>query len=172
MHKYLLLLIPLILLSCTTEKFTFSVDTDAKVIGNTNDHIGIQYEIYGKTIFQDIQIETHAELSYYAKLKTIPITVFVEGNDFDGANRVFITLTHNGSTFGKREQYLKLSMNDFTSRDLEIPGFTWYVFNDEEYDNGVSPRELRLLLGESGDKPPEETVTVTIDEKKGGDQEL
>ncbi len=172
MRKYLLLLIPILLLSCTSEKFEFTLDVKAKVIGSTNDHIGIQYEIYGKPLFQDVYIPTYAELAYYAKMKEIPLTVLVEGDDYDGSDRVFITLTHNGSLFGdKREKYKRISMYDFIPLDLKIPGFTWYMFNDEEYSDGISAQGLREKLHESGDDPPEIKATVTI-EKKGGDEDL
>ena len=50
MRKYLLLLLllPLILLSCTTNKFGFTANVDAKVIGSTNNY----FKIY---TFQNMQ---------------------------------------------------------------------------------------------------------------------
>jgi hypothetical protein len=173
MRKYLLLLIPFLILSCTTNKFEFNVDVDAEVIGSTYNYIGVKYKIYGKDVFQDIHISTSAEHAYYAAMKTIPLTVRVIGHDRDGNDYILLTLTHRGSLFGKEDvSYSKLSMHDFITKDMEIRGFIWEKYNDEEYDGGISPQELRAKLKKDGDQPPETKVIITVEEKKGEDKSL
>ena len=173
MRKYLLLLIPLLMLSCTTYKFEFNVDVIAEVIGSTNNYIGLKYKIYGKNVFQDVYIATHAERAYYAKMKTIPVTVKVTGDDLDGTDRVHITLSHNGSLFGeKNKRYNKLSIYDFMPRDMEIPGFIWIEYDAEHYEKGISSQELRAKLKKDGDEPPETKDIITVKEKKGEDNSL
>lgn len=151
MRKYLLLLLPLILLSCTTNKFGFTANVDAKVIGSTNNYVGIQYDIYGHKVFQDIHIPKYAELTYYSQMKIIPLQVTVRGAITDGTSRIYITLKHNGSLFGKKdEKYKKLTFADFAKKDTEIKDFIWYVYDDQEYKDGLTPTELRAKLGEDG----------------------
>jgi len=106
-------------------------------------------------------------------MKIIPLTVKVTGDDFDGNDRVHLTLTHNGSLFGKSEtRYNKLSIHDFITRDMKIPGFIWTQYDDEDYDKGISPQELRAKLKKDGDEPPETKVIITVEEKKGEDKPL
>jgi hypothetical protein len=167
MRKYLLLLVPLLFLACENNNFQFTENVTAKVIGTSSRYIGIQYELYGKKIFQDIYIPGYAEITYYSKMKTIPLQVFVKGSDFEW-DKVFITLMYNGSLFGKKDfVYDKLSMNDFMSIDTDIPTFKWYVYDEQIYEDGISPQELRAKLAESGEKTPETKSTVTIEDKKG-----
>ena len=174
MRKYLLFLVPLLMLSCTSNEFKFSTDIDAEVIGTTNKYIGLKYDIYGVIIFQDVSIPTIGEFTYFKRMKTIPLTAFVKCDDRDGRDRVFISLTHRGSQFGnaKAIRFNKISMHSFITKNAEIPGFIWYKYNDVEYKDGISPQELRGWLKENGEEKSETKVTTTVKEEKRKDESL
>lgn len=167
MRKYLMFLIPLLFLSCTSNEFNFTTDVDAEVIGTTNRYIGLKYDLYEKTVFQDVYIATYAEFAYFSKMKIIPLTVTVKGHDRDGGDYINIILKYNGNVFGgeKSQRYNDLSIQDFMSQDINIPNFVWYKHNDEDYD-GISPQELRAKLAETGEEAPETKVTITVEEEK------
>lgn len=150
MKKYaLLLLIPFLILSCTSEKFAFKKKVDAEVIGVSYQHIGIKYELFGQPFFQDIYMPTRAAFAYYSPMKTIPLTVAVRGTNYEGGDHLFITLYHKDAIFGEEDhEYKKVSMNYFAKRDTEIPGFTWYTYNEIDFNPGKSPAELRAFLKE------------------------
>ena len=63
-------------------------------------------------------------------MKELPIEVHVSGDNAEGADRIFLTVRHNGSLLGKESQrYEKLSIVDFMKRDTEIEGFMWYMYS-------------------------------------------
>jgi hypothetical protein len=98
-------------------------------------------------------------------MKTIPLKVFIKCNDMDANDRVYITLTYKGSEFGDADQDKmdNISMKMFMAKDSNIEGFVWYEHNDIEYEDGITPQELRAKLSEDGKDPPE-TTTVTEDQ--------
>lgn len=179
--KNCLVLIPLMLLlmvSCTTYKFGFSDNVEAQVMGTINRYIGIKYEIQGIAIFHDVYMETVAQMEYFKNMKTIPLTVKISCNDFDTAAKIEIELFYKDSKFGtdKRtyaEHDLPNLVQQFAAKDMEIPSFKWYMYNEVEYDDGITPQDLRKKLAEKegGDKEPEVKVSKnneTKPEKSGG----
>jgi hypothetical protein len=165
-----LLLLPFILLACTTYQFQFALETEAEVIGFTNHSIGLKYDIYGTHVFQDVFIESLAEFSYFKKMKKIPLTVLVKCDDYDQGDRVHLTLFYRGNKFGnaKDVRMRDISMKVFIDRDSTIPNFKWFVFNEVEYEDGITPEELRKKLADDGEEPPEKTVQK--EENKGEEE--
>ena len=161
-----ILLIPFLILSCMSNEFEFTKEVDADVIGFTNRYIGLTYDLYGVTVFQDVYMESLAEFSFFSKMKKIPLSVFVEGDDFENSDRIFISLNYKGAEFGgiKQERMHDLSTNSFISQDMKIPTFKWLMFNDEEYTDGITPQQLRVKLKEDGEETPE--AVVKKEEKK------
>ena len=166
-----LLILSIFFVSCTSNSFKFTEEVDADVIGFTNRYIGLKYDLYGTTVFQDVYMASLAEFSFFTKMKQIPITVLLEGDDFDGRDRVHITLYYKGAEFGQVKQSLMndLSIEPFIAQDMKIPTFKWHMFNEKEYDGGITPQQLRAELTKSGEEAPEVVVTKSKTEQRKAD---
>ena len=163
-----LLLLSLFFISCTSNEFTFTEEVNADVIGFTNQYIGLKYDLYGVIVFQDVHMASIAEFSFFNKMKQIPLTVLLQGNDLDGSDRVYITLHYKGAEFGgaKEIRMNELSIDSFITQDMKIPTFRWLIFNEKEYGEGITPQQLRAKLTESGEESPEEVVKKEVSSKK------
>jgi len=173
MRKYLLLLISLLLISCSDYRFEITKDTEVTLIGRANTTIGIQLDLYGHTLLIDIINLKIAEMAYFSKMDKIPITIVVKVDDSDlmPSN---IYLYHKNEVFGSSKGYpIEISLlNELMRKDLDIPNFVWYVYNGDHYDDGLTPQELRVKLKKDGGEPPETKVITTVEEKKGEDKSL
>jgi hypothetical protein len=169
MRKYLLILISLLLLSCSDYKFKITNDVEAKVVGHATTTIGIQFDLYDYTILLDLVNMKIAEMAYFSRMDKIPITVVIKADDSQLVeNKIY--LYHKDEPFGLSEGYVSpISLDDLMSRDLEIPNFVWYIYDGNDYGEGISPQELRAKLSEDGEDPPEVTIKEKTDE---GDKNL
>jgi hypothetical protein len=164
MHKFLLLLLPILVLSCISNQYEFQIQTEAEILGSTTECIGLKFKIYDNQVLQDICGLNVAEVSYFSNNTKIPITVTVKGDDMDGADRLFISIYHHGKQLLKDEKCESISMKPFMKRHTEIPGFTWNIYNENKYEPGISSAELLKKIKQDEIEIPEESA------KKGNKQ--
>ena len=171
MRKLLLLLIPLILLSCINYEYKFSKDVEAKVIGRTHRGIGLTYDLFGVEVRHDIYNMSDANVEHFKHMDVIPLTVKVIGKESQELSpSITIVLYYKDEEFANKTytpSYLKPT--DFYELDHKIPGFKWHAYNEIEYTNPISPEELREKLKEKDEKESTEDEKV---ESKQPEKEL
>jgi hypothetical protein len=159
MHKFLLFLLPILVLSCISNEYEFQIQTEAEILGSTTECIGLKFEIYDNQVLQDICGLNVAEVSYFTNNTKIPIKVTVRGDDMDGADRLFISIYHHGKQLLKDERIEdSISMKTFMKRHIEIPGFIWNTYNENKYEPGISSAELLKKIEKDEIEIPEESA--------------
>lgn len=166
MQKYLVLLIPFLLLSCMEYKLEIRRELEAKVVGQANTTLGLQFEICDREILLDILNLSVAEMAYFSKMKKIPLLVVVKASDSLTDRPVIITFYHRNAIFGSSKGYgLDIPLRELMNRHMEIPDFVWYMYDSEDYDDGITPQELMAKFK----KEDKELPAITV---KEGDKSL
>lgn len=169
MRKYLLLLlVPVLLLSCTVFSYKFSAEVDAKIVGRTHNCMGLVYDLFGVEIMQDVCNLSVATMGHFKNAKTIPLTVNVRGvnSEMTGKN-IYIELYYKDTQFASENYTPKtITPETFYGFDEKIPNFKWYAYNNIEYNDGISPQELIEKLKEDGKDVEVEKETVKKEPEK------
>ena len=164
-----------ILLSVITitgcENYRYEIEDmviDAKILGTTNECIGIQYEIGGITVLEDICDLKVSQLSYItgnAKDNTVKLTLHLKGTDLNHSNgMVYFYYYLGGEKIGEGNG--EMDYMDFAKEVSNHPNFVWKVYNGvegnepPESDEKESEKLVELEDSDSEDKVALPTLKV------------
>jgi hypothetical protein len=124
-------ILPLVI-SCENYRYEIeNVSVDAKILGVTNECIGIQYEMGGELILADICDLKISQISYItsnSKDNTVKLAVKVVGTDVNHVNgKVYFHYYLGGEKIGEGEGEMEYLA--FANEVSNHPNFVWKTYN-------------------------------------------
>jgi len=155
----------LIFVSCENNVYEINTMVDAEIIGQTNECIGIHYEINDFEILEDICDLKMSQINYImsnATNQSVNLRVFIRGSDFNGKASVKYYL---GSEEIGCTQCFDVPMSELGKAAENHPDFKWTMIDGVEQSGittSVEDKKETVVLVEKSEQEEDTNDIPTL----------
>ena len=139
------------LFSCENYRYeAHELQIDAKILGVTNECIGIEYEVVNVLILEDLCDLKTSQLSYItsnAKDEIIKLNLKIIGTDVNYTDgMVYFKYFLGGEKIGENQRNVNMSYLKFGERLSKLSNFEWKIWDGDKVKN---PEDIKKESSES-----------------------